>query len=512
MSKSKIVLAAVIWLVVLAIGVLAWKLVIDPVRSKAKEVAEKKRQEDIVSSTSAEKRNRTELTVGIDSFSGYAVFRSPEFHRLMEAKGFDVKLVDDAANYPQRADSLEKGTLQFALFPADALLKTFSKFNSSYMPATIVAIIDETRGADAMLAYKNKFPDVDKLNNPDVRFVLVGDSPSETLARVVIQDFGLSKISPSAFDAVASPEEVIARYRKANASTNEVFVTWEPYTSQIQANEAMHVLVDSSRFTGYIVDTLVVNRDFLAKQKPVVDTLLECYFTALFAFRDKPKLVQLMLDDAKLTKLELDSKQAEKLVNGIHWKNTQENLAHFGLRSGAVIHVQDILSRISAALKKSNAIENDPVDRWEKLFYDMPLKQLQTQNFHPGLQSEEVREEAQLAPLSDAQWQQLSTVGTLSVDELVFARGSAVLTDRSRNILDDLAVKLRAWPLYYVMIRGTATKVGDAEANRTLAAKRAQSALEYLQSLGLPAARMRTVPSEITGESRVTFSVGQLPY
>ena len=203
MSKSKIILAAIVWLIVLGIGVSTWKLLIDPMRAKSKLETAKVQAEAALAATSGTSVFSQEISIGIDSFSGYAVFRTADFQSQLANRGIKLKLIDDGADYTARAAALEKGSLQFALFPADALLKTFSKLD--YPPATIIAIVDETRGADAMLAYKKRFENVDRLNSPEVRFVLVGDSPSETLARVVIQDFGLNQVTKNSIVPMASP-------------------------------------------------------------------------------------------------------------------------------------------------------------------------------------------------------------------------------------------------------------------------------------------------------------------
>lgn len=510
-SKGKIVLAAIIWLIVLAIGVSIWKLVIAPMKDQQQKELVKQQADQQIAATTGTSRYRAELSLGLDSFSGYAILRSEEFRKQLADRGIRITNVDDGANYAKRAKAIEKGDLQFAAFPADALIQTFSKLD--YPAATIVAILDETRGADAMVAYKQKYPDVDRLNNAEVRFVLVGDSPSETLARVVMQDFGLSNVHADSIVKVDSPEALMARYRAASPTTNDVYVTWEPYISQILANDQLGVLVDSSRFTGYIVDTLVVSRDYLLKNGPVVESVLEAYFTALYSYREPDALVKLLLDDAKQTKSELTAAQAKRLVEGIQWKNTQENFAHFGKRAGAVVHIEDILARISNVLVKAGSVDANPIEgRYNRYFFDRPLENLQSRNFHPGLASESIREEAQLKPLSDAEWSKLATVGTLSVPELVFLRGSANLSEQSKRTLDDLFQKLQAWPQYYLMIRGNASNNGDRQANLDLATNRGEAALKYLLSLGIPRERMRVVPGEITGQTRVTFVVGQQPF
>lgn len=511
MNKGKIVLAAIVWLILLGIGVSVWRLVISPMRSRQQAEQAQQRAEQDVAATSGSSRYRHELQLGLDSFSGYAVLRSEEFRKQLADRGIRIRNVDDGANYTQRAADLGKGSLQMAAFPIDALLKTLS--NSEYPAATIVAIIDETRGADAMVAYKSKFPDVDQLNQPDVRFVLVGDSPSETLARVVMQDFDLNRVATNAVETVKSPEELMARYRASAPSTNDVYVTWEPFVSQILSNDQLHVLVDSSRFTGYIVDTLVVSRDYLVKNGPVVESVLEAYFTALYAYREEEALIRLLLDDARQTKQDLTAEQAKRLVAGIQWKNTQENFAHFGKRAGAVVHIEDMLSRIANVLGKSGAISSRGNDeKFNRYFFDRPIENLQTRNFHPGLSSEAVRVEAKLKALGDEEWNRLVTVGTLSVPELVFLRGSSNLSDQSKRTLDDLFQKLQAWPQYYLMIRGNASQAGDMQANIELARKRGEAAHKYLLSLGIPPERMRVMTGEITGQTRVNFVVGQVPF
>lgn len=511
MTKAKIVLVALVWLVLFGIGVSIWRLVIYPRRSLQQAEQAQKQADEKIAMTSGTSRYRHEIQLGLDSFSGYAILRSEEFRKQLADRGIRITNIDDGANYSQRAEGLQKGSLQMAAFPIDAFLKTLSSNDAP--AATIVAIIDETRGADAMLAYKSKFPDIDRLNQSDVRFVLVGDSPSETLVRVLMKDFDLKNVGAGSVETVSSPDQLMDRYRAATPATNEVYVTWEPFVSQILGNDQLHVLVDSSRFTGYIVDSLVVSRDFLLKNEPVVEAVLEAYFTALYAYREEEALLRLLLDDAKQTKQALTPDQAKRLVAGIQWKNTKDNFAHFGKQAGAVVHIEDILSRISDVLSKSGGGPAVGFDgRFNRFFFDRPIEKLQTRNFHPGLSSEAVRVEAKLKALTDEEWNQLETVGTLSVPELVFLRGSANLTDQSKRTLDDLFQKLQAWPQYYLMIRGNASQLGDMQANIELARQRGEAAYKYLLSLGIPPERMRVVTGEITGQTRVNFVAGQVPY
>ncbi len=511
MTKAKIVLAAIVWLIVLGLGVSIWKLLIEPRQQSAQRQQKQEREADSVSKTQGTSKYSHELAIGLDSFSGYAFFRSPALQEQLSQRGIRLKLVDDNANYSARGEALESGKLQMALFPADALVKVSSKRQS--LPATIIAIIDETRGADAMVAYKSKFPDIDALNSAETKFVLLADSPSETLARVVMHDFDLGRLSKDPFIFVDNADALMNRYRQSKPGSPEVFVTWEPYVSQLLVNDQLHVMLDSSRFTGYIVDCLVVGRDYLLKNQETVEFFLECYFRTLHGSRDTTALVQLVLDDAKITKQALTKEQAVRLVDGIQWKNTQENFAHFGLRSASVVHVEDMLSRITNVLSSTGAMDDDPVDgQFNRLFFDRPLAGLQTRNFHPELKNEQVREEVTLVALDDKTWETLVPVGTLNAPELLFARGSSNLTEQSRSILDELAEKLKSWPQFYLKVRGSASNKGDAAANRALATKRADTVVEYLLSIGMPKERIRPVEGGPSGETRVTFQVVQVPY
>ena len=92
--------------------------------------------------------------------------------------------------------------------------------------------------------------------------------------------------------------DVYNRYRKSAKDSRQVFVLWEPYVSKILANESMHVVIDSSRFTGYIVDCLVADRDFLVKNPDVAQTVVECYFRALYEYRSAEAMTRLVKADA----------------------------------------------------------------------------------------------------------------------------------------------------------------------------------------------------------------------
>lgn len=507
MSKAKIVLASLVWLLILTIGVMLYRLWWVPSAQKKQQQA----QEEVLDATSGTSGYKHHLKLGLDGFSGYAILRSDEMSRQLRTLGIKLDSVDDGADYAKRVAGLMDGTLQLAAFPIDALLKASQQ--KSVLPATIVAIIDETRGADALVAYKAKYSNLDALNSPETKFVLVGGSPSETLLRVLMHDFKLDQVTARSMVAVTDAKELLKRYRAATPGGSEVFVTWEPLVSQLLENDQMHVLVDSSRQSGYIVDALVASRDFLVKNEPVVRQVLECYFRALYSFSDREKLQELVVRDAALTGSPVTATQAKRLVEGIAWKNTQENFAHFGLRAESLPHVEDLIDRIKRVLMDTGGLQSDPTSgESRRLFFEQSLRELQASGFHPGITPEEVRSEIKLVALTAEQWEHLQPVGTLSVPPLVFFRGQAKLTDASHATLDELVEKLSSWPQYYVLVRGNVGSRGDIEINRGIAHQRVEHVLQYLLSKGIPQERMRAMPGEVLDDMSVSFVFGQVPY
>jgi ABC-type taurine transport system substrate-binding protein len=507
--KGKILVATFVWIVILGGLAMAYKWFFVPQQEAAKKEAEERILASTIEKTSAESAYKHQINFGIDSFSGYSILRSENLRNELAKKKIKLNLVDDNADYSARIKNIQSGNLQLAVFTVDSLVRASSLQGS--LPATIVSIIDETRGADAVVAFKSIVPNVDALNRSDLKLILTPDSPSETLARVIMSHFNLSDLSANPFMNMPDAQAVYNHYRSSDPSAPYAYVLWEPYISKMLDNPNTHVVLDSSSFRGYIVDVIVVSRDFLLNNETITKDFVESYFRAVHSYRQE--MQNLVLQDSRLIGAPLTVQQAERLVKGIWWKNTSENYAHMGLSSQSLQHIEDIISNITNVLVSTGDISNDPTaGRPNLLYYDGILKQLQDSNFHPGI--ENVRDEsAQLPSLSEAEWGNLVPVGKLNVPELVFARGTDKLTDQSLRILDELIEKLKTWPTFYLTIQGNAVQVGNPDANRQLALARAKAAELYLVNRGINPSRVRAITRPATtgtkGASSVQFILGQ---
>ncbi len=518
-TARRILIVALVWVVLIGAGAALYKLVIAP-----REEADRLRR------TGSKSRFASTLRIAHDSFSGYCILRSEAMRTRMADVGVRLEFVDDGADGSLRIQRLRDGDVEAGVFTVDALLRASAAIGE--FPATIVLVIDESRGADAMLAPMGSVKAIDDLDHPDARVVCVADSPSETLARLVYSQFSISVPLQSWLEPVATIEEVYRRVEQSSATARRAFVLWEPWVTKAKQAQGVEALVDSGDFKGYVVDVLVVSRSFLAENEALVDRLVEAYFRTAYEARLRSGgMSSLVKSDAEALGASMSTEEAEHLVSEIHWKNTLENYAHFGLLAAAdakgVLHLEDIVHNLAQLLVGTGALSANPLGGRESwLFYDGVLQRLRAASFHPGelagaaaseLASDDPIElQATLRALSDAEWSALVPVGTLRHEPISFARGTASLNVSSQRSLEELAAKLGTWPHYYLVVVGHARAEGDPAANRVLALERARSALDELQRLGVPAERLRALarePQASGGEAQsVSFELVQAAY
>jgi outer membrane protein OmpA-like peptidoglycan-associated protein/ABC-type nitrate/sulfonate/bicarbonate transport system substrate-binding protein len=522
-SRSKgILLAAILWCVILGVLAVAYKFLVHPYFS-----------EKLKGETSSASLYKDEIVVAADSFSGYAILRSDLVKQELKAKKIKLTIQDDKADYEARIKALQSGQAQMAVFTIDSLITAGAKLGD--FPASIVLVIDETKGGDAIVAPPGAVTSLQSLNDPSAQLVLTPNSPSEFLARVVIAHFNLPNLPAKWALEANGAAEVYKKFAAAGPAEKKGFVLWEPYVSKALQKPGAQILLDSSKLKGYIVDVLVAERAFLRDHSDLVQAVVEAHCRANYTLAQKPDgFTKLVAEDARLTGSEnLSEAQAAKVVQGIQWKNTLENYGHFGLldraAQGDVPYLEDSIANIIDVLIKTKGLAKDPLaGKQNTLFYSQVLSAMKSAHFHPGRNlnilsgadtgqaDEKVRADKQLGALSGEQWNTLRPVGQFRIDPIVFRRGSADVSEQSQRDLQELARRLRSYPQFYLRVVGQTRAEGDPEANRQLAQARAEAAAQALTASGINADRVRTeaVPSaSASGEAQsVTFIVGQLPY
>jgi hypothetical protein len=478
-----------------------------------------------IQSTSSSSQYKYSLTEQLDGFTGYCFNRSSALNELEKMDSVRVIIKDDAADYPARMKALQEGKADIAVFTIDSFVK--AGLDLGEFPATIIAVIDESRGADAVVAYKTAVKSAQDITG----FVGVGDSPSEYFARIFKSDLFMPHLGEKWFESIDKPEKVLSRFKGASKTDPKAYVLWEPFLSMALEDPDAYVVMGSEKLKGQIVDVIVVNRDFLKDHYDLVKGFVKNYLTTVYNY-SQAGMIDLVISDSKITGDTLSKERAEKIVKGIQWKNTLENYAHFGLlkreESRGLDNMEDMITRIHRVLVKTGAVGSDKQIQPNTLFFDKILADLQASGFHPGKgvgvlegdsgrPAESVRGNVQLKELSEQEWASLIPIGNLLIEPLEFLRGTSDLTIQSRRDLEDLASKLKSMPGYYLTVIGHARAEGDPEANKQLALERATMASEYLVlRLGVSRSRVKAIstdPSRSDGSAQsVTFQLGQLPY
>ncbi len=526
MSEEKvkgILAAAVIWILIIGLLAVAAKFLILPYFQK-----------ELVKETGSESQYKHEIKLAADSFSGYCLLRSPAMQKLLKSQGIKLTIQDDGADYAARMKALAKQDVAMAVFTIDSFVLNAVKLNN--FPASIVLVIDESAGADAIVSHKDSVGSIQDLDDPQAGLVLTPGSPSEFLARTIIAHFNLPRLPEKWLIKADGAADVYKAFVGADPKQKRAYVLWEPYVTKALSNKDAHLLLDSSKLKGYIVDVLVVERNYLKDHGELVSAVVEAYLKTAHSYAQQSDgMKTLVLEDAGQTGAEkLDAAAAENMIKRIEWKNTLENYAYFGLATGkddsGIRNLEEIITNITEVLVKTGALSENPLaGKAHTLFYAKILADLKAADFHPGKamnvikglgpgtgELDKARPKTVLPPLADAEWKALAPVGALRIEPLAFARGTARINLQSERDLDQLATRLASWPQYYLRIEGHARAEGDPQANLQLAMERAQAAADRLIAAGVEPNRIRTFaapPGGSEGDSQsVSFIVGSPPY
>ncbi len=432
------------------------------------------------------RKKHPRIRLACDSFSGYCVFRSAEFHKGLSDRGVYIHLIDDKADYNKRIQALQSGETPLAVFTVDSLINNSALFDAP--PGVVVMVIDESRGADAMVSYKDALGSVEALNRSDLKIVLTPDSPSETLARLVRLKCNLTEVPKECFIPADNAEDVYDRFKTADAGAHTAFVLWEPYVSRLlQEQPQAYKLIDTSddRCKGYIVDILVVQKDFLEKNRRDVEGLVRAYLETEAAYEKAPggmagpvQTDSKQLAAAGKLSQELKSDEAEHVAHKIHWVNTRENYARFDLLAGAAAQdaepLEDTVKKIADFLVKTKTISRGVR---ESLVDRQTCADLVTEGFGLG------------GPVS-------------------FTADGADLSDEAVKQLQVVVTSLKSLPDRSLQIQASRqeTPPGDP----TLAQKRADAVFNWLRDHGVEEKRLtRTVGA--AGDGQVVFRFPKAP-
>lgn len=427
------------------------------------------------------------ISIGIDNWIGYYPLCSKEMKRSMRKQGYLLECIDDQADYPDRMKKLDKGELDLAVASVDAYLINAKPYNYS---SSIIAVIDESKGGDAIVANVDSISSLDDLKI--ARNLVLGytqNSPSEHLIRSIASHFDIQTIKENQFKVIHTDgsTDALEQLKKGQL---DVAVLWEPDVSNVLKDKRFKRILGTEDTQQLIVDVLLSSRKFSQKNPEALQALLAEYFVVLKFYRDNP--AALIKELTKVTKL--SSSQVESLLGGVAWQGLGENSRYWMAEHGLVETIEGSVN----IFKDFEDVDNNLIPNGDpyRLINTQPLQQAQ-QNLmasgNTGLDQGGARSN-RFPALSKQQWQRMIEVGTLKVKPVVFASGSNNLPDNSKVLLNDTAETLKHYPTFRIRIEGHTGIRGDKKQNQALSQQRSDVVKDYLVSeLNFDQARIQSI-------------------
>lgn len=422
------------------------------------------------------------IRIGMDNWIGYFPLCSQEMVRRMRQQGYALRCEDDQADYAKRFKRLAAGELELAVATVDSYLLNGA---AQDYPGVIVAVIDESKGGDAILAWRDRVPNLNALKDrPNIRLAFTPASPSEHLLKAIGTHFDLPVLSGKAGAERIETEGSSQALEKLLDRDVDVAVLWEPDVSRAKAQPGIGKLIGTEDTDKLIVDILLVERHFAQARPDVVKTLLEVYFQTLQHYHAYPG----QLSQDLMEKTAIGEQQVAAMLAGVAWSSLSENAASwFGITQDGIGKDEDLIDAINAALKilqangdfASNPLpDGDPFRLTNRQFI---AELFRRQGDGTTLNPRDANSLAQpFAPLDEAAWGRLKEVGNLKVEPVSFRRGSGMLDHAGKLLLDKVVDRLRRYPNFRVIIKGHTGQRGDPQANLALSAERAEAVARYL--------------------------------
>jgi outer membrane protein OmpA-like peptidoglycan-associated protein len=417
-----------------------------------------------------------------DSYAGYAFIRSTEMRKRLARKGIVLDFTDDGAAYADRLKKLNDSEYDFIVLPISSYMEHGYKYN---YPGVITGAISESRGADALLAFRDfPFTKVNDLNDGDINIILTPDSPSEDLINLTITNFDLDELHGNQKWMIeAGGSEAVYKQAKADqnnpAKLKHLYTMWEPDISNAVENLGMKKIWGSDNFRNYIIDVFVFNRKYVNNKEEEIREIIRTYFEVVDYYMARKEE---MFDELRSV-TGVKRTIVPSFMDNIKWYTLQENaFLMFGIQGSAnpgsysdegMVKTIYAWNDVNRLLKKEIEADN-PYDILNKTFVEGLVSTAVTP---VGSKIESVRD---FNALSSEEWAKLHESGTMRVENITFRSGYGRLDADGEKTVDNVAQKLiHNYPDYRVLIAGH-TGYGDQEANLKLSQERADIVRQQL--------------------------------
>jgi ABC-type nitrate/sulfonate/bicarbonate transport system substrate-binding protein len=265
--------------------------------------------------------DETTLVVEGDAWSGYAPFRD---ETLMDGSGYSLLYVEQVCQDVRAAD-LTAGR-------ADIAVTSLDQYLLNNPDGTVVGIIDQSVGADALVLGTGNHDDLDNIDDIPAlveqlasqgqrpKLAYTANSPSEMLLNelansaeeIRLADFELVPVdqSATAFEMLQDDEVQLA-------------VVWEPETSAARA--AGHTITLSSANVPHsIVDVIVASDRLIERDPDAVQAVVTAFYTRMDSYLADPDALRAFYAEDG----QLEPEAAQQLIAGIQLYGTADAAAY----------------------------------------------------------------------------------------------------------------------------------------------------------------------------------------
>jgi OmpA-OmpF porin, OOP family len=443
--------------------------------------------------TAVDRQGTKQLTLLGDTFSGYSTFRSAALNDALKESGLSLRY-EDEFDQAKRAERLNQGK-------ADLVVTTLDQFLKQKPQGKIVALIDRTVGADAVVLNTKKYPQLKSLldlsqlvaqtrsQGQQLGIAFAGDTPSEYLALVLDTKFDAFNLSDLQVTKVADASEAWNLLKDPNQNT-AIGVIWEPYVSQAR-QQGYTVVLSSKDAPGAIVDVVVASDRLIQAQPQVISEFLESYYRRIDSnVRDSSQLQTQIAQDGKLS-----PSDAAAVLQGIEFFTAAE--AKSWLTNGTLERRIGSTAAVLVLAGRLNEVPAEPKELFTDQFISKAASNTQTlvdlvRADNPELADRLAGKTKAIAPttrkLTTAQIKQAPDIGNLQVrGQVSFGVGSAQLTGQSEQTLSQLAQEIAEFNTESVAVRviGHTSRTGSASLNQALSQQRSQVVVDFLRQKGL---------------------------
>lgn len=430
------------------------------------------------------------LKVSIVSFHGYAPALvangqslKTESGSLFDREGLNVEFViqDDI---PTLSTIFEAGTAQCAWRTSDFWAQEQPNLRNSGHDAKAVMIVDNTRGADAIIARDPSIRSVEDLAGK--KLALLQFTPSHGMSIDAIDNSSLSARKKQSVEYVyIAAEDGLAGVRAALESGSvDAAALWDPDLSLALRATRGHVVYSTKTASNLIFDVIVCDQRVLdnPQGREAVQKLVNGWMKGVDAAKVNPDgaVDALVKTEEFFTLLAKDEGKpfVKSLFDNLLWTGVADNARILGM-SGGTNHYERVYQRFDQIYRAAGALANpkSPVIAPQDSFDTSFIRKLYDASTSAQVEAKKVetytaveREEAVQAPAT--------VTKPVTVN---FASGQSALTKRAEKIIDtDMVPFIENNGSAYFEISGNTDSTGNLAVNNRLSQARAEAVVDYL--------------------------------